>query len=197
MSDSAQLGLNFSDKSPEKRIAVFDIETQLGADEVGGWNNSHLMKVAVAVVHDSMDDQFKVFYENDVPELISLLKKSDLVVGFNSRNFDYSVLKGYTDEPLAETLPTLDILEEVQKSIGFRVGLNNVAQATLGSAKTADGLQSLQWFKEGKLDLIADYCIQDVKVTRDIYKYGLERKELFYTKKGGRKTGFKVDFSRA
>ncbi len=196
-----QLALDFdspSAKPAEKRVVVFDIETQKSAQDVGGWGNKQLMLVAVAVTFDSIENEFKVFFEKDVPELIALLKKADLVIGYNSKNFDYAVLAGYTDEPLCKTLPSLDILEEVEKALGFRIKLDNIASATLGVGKTADGLQSLQWFKEGKLDLIADYCTQDVKVTRDVYLYGLEHNHLFYTGRGrvGAKKKIPVNFQK-
>jgi DEAD/DEAH box helicase domain-containing protein len=178
-----------------KRIVVFDLETQKGADEVGGWNNTHLMRVAVGVAHDSSENRYITYLDEKVGDLLALLKSADLVVGYNSRRFDYGVLKGYTDEPLAKTLPTLDILERVEKSLGFRLKLDNIAQTTLGISKNADGLQSLRWFKEGKIDLIAEYCEQDVKVTRDIYLYGLENGFLYYRDRNGKKTKFEIDLA--
>ena len=186
-----QLGFNFDKPKPEKRIIVFDLETQLSADEVGGWNNTHLMRIAVGVAHDSLDDSYKVFYEEDTNELLALLKKADLVVGFNSAKFDYGVLSGYTDEPLS-SLPTFDILLEIYKEHGFRIGLANLAENTLGVGKSADGLQSLKWFREGKLDLITDYCKQDVKVTLDIFRFGLENGYLLYSKKNGKQSKLTV-----
>ncbi|MBI5178386.1 MAG: ribonuclease H-like domain-containing protein [Nitrospinae bacterium] len=173
--------------APKKRVVVFDIETRLGADEVGGWGNKHLMRVAVAVAHDSLDGSFKVFYEEQAKELIALLKCADLVVGYNIRNFDYAVLRPYTDEQLEKTLPTFDLCEEVEKILRFRLKLDSIAQSTLGVGKSADGLQSLKWVKEGKLDLVRDYCIQDVKVTLDVFNYALENKKLFYADKSGKK----------
>ncbi len=170
----------------QKRTVVFDLETRLSADEVGGWNNKHLMRVAVGVAWDSADGQFKVFYEEDVPALIALLKSADLVVGFNSRNFDYGVLKGYTAEKLEQTLPTLDILEELEKKLKHRVKLDSVAQATLGLGKSGDGLQSLRWVKEGKMDLVRDYCIQDVKVTLDVFRHAIDKKFLMYADRQGK-----------
>jgi len=200
--EKKQISIDFS--SPESsegkkegggRVVVFDLETQKGADEVGGWNNTHLMRVAVGVAHDSLEDRLIVYLDEEVGNLITLLKNADLVVGYNSRRFDYGVLKGYTDEPLAKTLPTIDILERVQDSLGFRLKLDNIAQTTLGVSKSADGLQSLQWFKEGKIDLIADYCKQDVNVTRDIYLFGLEHGFLCYRERNGKKTEFKIDLT--
>ena len=171
----AQLEIDFNQKpanqpvnpAAKKREVVFDVETRFSAADVGGWDNKQLMRIAVAVAHDSASGEYKVFYEEQAQELLALLTSADLVVGFNSRNFDYAVLGGYTKEPLYKTLPTLDLMEEIEKRIGFRVKLDNVAQNTLGVGKSGDGMQSLQWFKEGKLDLVRDYCIQDVKVTLD------------------------------
>ncbi|MBI3794614.1 MAG: ribonuclease H-like domain-containing protein [Nitrospinae bacterium] len=187
-----QMEINFN-AGREKRVVTFDIETRLSAQEVGGWNNKHLMRVAVVVAHDSADGQFKVFYEEQTPALLELLKNADLVVGYNSRNFDYAVLGGYTKEPLHKTLPTFDVMEEIEKKIGFRVKLDNVAQFTLGVGKSGDGLQSLEWVKQGKMDLVRDYCIQDVKVTLDVFKYAVEHKELFYSDKKGNKVSIKMD----
>jgi len=194
-----QMEINFNSgkKSQEGRVVVFDLETQRSAQEVGGWNNTKLMKVAVGVAHDSLENRYITFFEDDVDKLLTLLKSADIVVGFNSRNFDYGVLKGYTNEALEKTLPTLDILEEIQKSLGFRLKLDTVAKATLGISKSASGLESLKWFKEGKLDLIEEYCIQDVRVTRDVYLYGLEHEKLLYTDRAGKIKELSVDFSRA
>ncbi len=191
--DNPQRELDFNPPKPEKRIVVFDLETRLSADEVGGWQNTHLMRIAVGVAHDSIDDSYKVFYEEDADGLLALLRSADLVVGFNSAKFDYAVLSGYTDEPLG-SLPTFDILQEIYKEHGFRVGLGNLAENTLGVGKSADGMQSLVWFREGKLDLVTDYCKQDVKVTRDIFRFGLENGYLLYGKKNGQKSKLTVNW---
>lgn len=179
---------------PEKRIVTFDLETRLGADEVGGWNNKQLMRIAVGVAHDSADGQFKVFFEEQANDLLALLKSADLVVGYNSRNFDYGVLAGYTKEPLATSLPTFDIMEQLEKQVGFRLKLDNIAQHTLGAGKSGDGLQSLKWVKEGKMDLVRDYCIQDVKVTLDVFNFGLANKRIVYSDKKGNPVTLAVDW---
>ncbi len=194
----SQLEMNF-DRTPEpkparpKRVVVFDVETRLSAEEVGGWDNKRLMRVAVAVAHDSLDGGFKVFYEEQMNELLALLKGADLVVGYNSRRFDYDVLGGYTSEPLAAVLPTLDIMEELEKRLGFRVKLDNVAQNTLGAGKSGDGMQSLRWVKEGKLDQVRDYCMQDVRVTLDVFNHAVNTGELFYSDKKGNKKSVRLD----
>ncbi|MBU1920459.1 DEAD/DEAH box helicase, partial [bacterium] len=167
-----------------KRVVVFDLETQLSADEVGGWNQARQMRVATGVVWDSRADEFFVYDESQTEELIEHLKRADLVVGYNCMRFDYEVLRGYTFENL-RLLPTLDLLDVVTKARGGRLKLDSLGKATFGLGKTADGLQSLQWFKEGKLDLIIEYCKQDVALTRDLLLFALKNGYLFYSHRQG------------
>ncbi|HEY5656840.1 MAG TPA: DEAD/DEAH box helicase, partial [Myxococcota bacterium] len=172
--------------SDRHRIVYVDIETQRGADEVGGWHNAHLMRVAVAVIYDEMEERFETFEEADVPALLRRLEDADLVVGFNIRRFDYAVLRGYTDRDLTR-LPTFDMLDAIHRQLGFRLPLGHLAQETLGAAKSADGLQSLRWWKEGRIDLIAQYCQQDVALLRDRLRQAAEHGHLcFRTREGQR-----------
>ena len=161
---------------------IFDLETQLSADEVGGWNNIDQMKLAAAVTMEADSGKYRVFYEEDAAELINTLKKAKLVVGFNVKRFDYEVLKHYglTDP---RQITTLDMLLEVQKALGHRLSLEALAKATLGAEKSADGLQSIAWFKQGRLDLITEYCQNDVKLTRELYLFGKYNGHLIYQDK--------------
>jgi DEAD/DEAH box helicase domain-containing protein len=71
-------------------------------------------------------------------------------------------------------------LADLHAKLGFRVGLNSLAQATLNSAKSADGLQAINWFHEGSFAKIAIYCRQDVVVTRDLHQFGCQNKFVYY-----------------
>ena len=166
---------------------LFDVETLRSAEEVGGWNHAHRMGVALAVALRLEDGAFETFFERDVGRLVALLKSAALVVGFNSRRFDYAVLSGYSGEQYGRMLPTLDLLESLRGRLGFRVGLDHVARETIGRGKGGDGLQSLAWVKEGRFDLIEEYCRQDVELLRDVYLHG--RREGYVvvsTKSSGR-----------
>ena len=151
---------------------LFDLETRRSADEVGGWGNCHRMGISLGVALVLEEGRFEVFPEERVPELAELLAAATLVVGFNVKKFDYRVLSGYTGVDYARKLPTLDLLEEVQRGIGFRVGLDALATETLGSAKSGDGLQCLGWVRQGRMDLVEKYCRHDVEILRDLYLYG-------------------------
>jgi DEAD/DEAH box helicase domain-containing protein len=166
----------------ELHYGVFDLETQRSAAEVGGWHRADLMKISCAVLYDSKEDRYIDFIENQIPRFVEHLQTLDLIIGFNINRFDYQVLKGYTDFDFMQ-LPNLDILEEVKKHLGFRLSLDHLASATLNTNKSADGLQALEWWKQGKILEIIEYCRQDVKLTRDLYRYGRDKGHLLYVDK--------------
>ncbi|WP_373500471.1 DEAD/DEAH box helicase [Desulfococcus sp.] len=168
--------------SAPKRFGVLDVETRRSADEVGGWHRADRMGVSCAVFYDAGADRFYDYLEDQIPDLVARLKTVDLVVGFNIRRFDYCVLGGLIDFDFT-TLPTLDILEEVKSHLGYRLSLNHLAGATLEAEKTADGLQALRWWKEGRIQDIIAYCRMDVTVTRDLYLYGREKGYLLFRNK--------------
>ena len=167
---------------PEHDIhfCVFDVETQRSAQEVGGWHRADLMGISCAVLYDSTEDTYFEFLDHQVPQLVEHLESCNLVIGFNIKKFDFRVLGGYSDFSF-ETLPTLDILEDVHSRLGYRLSLDHLASVTLGQKKTTDGLQALRWWKQGRIREIIDYCKADVKITRDLYQYGKEKGYLLFT----------------
>ena len=180
-------------RETESRIQYFDLETQKSADDVGGWGNIHKMKLAVGVVWDSIDQDYFVFEEKDAKALVEKLRKADLVIGFNVIGFDYTVLQPYSDFDLQE-INTFDMLVDVKKLLNFRLSLNHLAQHTLNAKKSADGLISLQWYKEGKIDKIIHYCKQDVEITRDLYLYGEEHGYVNYQSRSGNPLQLEVNW---
>ncbi|HWR03232.1 MAG TPA: DEAD/DEAH box helicase [Humidesulfovibrio sp.] len=176
-----------------KRFAVLDVETRRSAAEVGGWTRPDLMGISIAVLYDSGTDDYVDYQEHEIPALAERLKSFDLVVGFNILRFDYGVLAGA--HPFAwRSLPTLDMLAHVHERLGYRLKLDNLAQATLDVGKSADGLMALQWWKEGRLDEITKYCRQDVAVTRDLYLFGRENRYVLFSNKAGQKARLPISW---
>lgn len=132
--------------------------------------------------------------EAEIGSLIECLQGADLVVGFNIARFDYKVLSGYTGVDYRRTLPTLDLLQEIHKKLGFRLSLDHLANATLGVSKSADGLQSLEWVKQGRLDLVEEYCRHDVEILRDLYLYGRRMGHVLYVDRDDRKVKLPMDW---
>jgi DEAD/DEAH box helicase domain-containing protein len=166
------------------RLVFLDIETQKSAEEVGGWHNAHLMRVALAVTWDASQGRFETWRERDVAALLVHLAEADLVVGFNVRRFDYEVLRGYTEVDLG-TLATFDVLDAIRDRIGFRLPLGHLAEENLGEAKGADGLQALAWWREGRIDEIERYCRRDVELLRKLFERSIEQGFLLFRSRDG------------
>ena len=177
----------------DSRYGVFDLETQRSYKDVGGWNHADRMGISCAVLYDSEQDRYFEYLEDGVPEFIEHVKSLSLLVGFNSKRFDYLVLKGYSDFDFNK-LPSLDILEEVHNRLGYRLSLDSLASVTLGAEKSADGLQALQWWKEGRIKEIVEYCVKDVQLTRDLFLFGKENKYLLFKNKAGQKVRVPVSW---
>ncbi|MBI5815537.1 MAG: DEAD/DEAH box helicase [Nitrospinae bacterium] len=192
--EQAAPGITYYDPAPERRILFFDIETQKSAGDVGGWDKLDKMRLAVAVVYDSREKRNIRYWEKDAAALVEKLLSADLVVGFNHVKFDYGVLAAYTDIELAREVKSFDILLDVHTRLGFRLSLDHLATATLGKGKTADGLQSLKWWAEGKHEQVAEYCEGDVAVTKELFEYGLENRRLVYRMKSGELARLALDW---
>ena len=172
-------------------IVYFDLETQKSAAEVGGWNRKRDMKMSVGVTYSTGDSQYRIFPETQVNDLIKQLTRADRVVGFNILNFDYEVLAGYSPLDL-RAVPTLDLMADLEQTLGHRLSLDALAKATLNAPKIADGMQALKWWKERKLMEIAEYCCFDVKITKELHEYGQRRGEVCYIDRLGQKRTVKV-----
>jgi len=177
-----------------KNIVYFDLETQKSADEVGGWNNINRMGLSVGVTYSTARGDYQIYGEKQVGDLLKELQRADLVVGFNILRFDYEVLHGYTAFDLTQ-LPTLDMLVDLQNTLQHRLSLDSIATATFGVEKTAEGLQAIEWFKQGKMLEIAEYCCYDVKITKLVHEYGVAQRQLHYNNRFGKKLTVSVKWT--
>jgi hypothetical protein len=175
-----------------KNIVYFDIETQKSAAEVGGWDKIRDMRMSIGVTYSTVRGDYKIYGEGQVNELIEELRRADLVVGFNSERFDFTVLQGHNPFFDWEQVPSLDLMLDLQKTLQHRLSLDSIANATLGVEKTSEGMQAIYWYKEGKLLDIAEYCCYDVKITKMVHEYGMTQKQLFYTNRFGKKMSVNV-----
>ena len=172
----------------EGPVMVFDVETRRSAAEVGGWHRADRMGVSGAD-----GDPYRHFRQEELGDMLGLMRRAGVVIGFNSLRFDYKVLQPFADFDLYE-LPSLDLLMEIRKRLSYRVSLDNLGRATLDAPKTADGLKALQWGKEGRLDLIGAYCQADVDITRRLYEFGRAERHVLFTNKAGQRVRIPVEW---
>jgi DEAD/DEAH box helicase domain-containing protein len=160
---------------------VLDLETQNSFEEVGGRENCGLLKVSVVGIYSYLKDSFEIFLEDELEKLVTVLKDAELIVGFNLKRFDYVVLEPYLGNFIYQ-LPTLDILEVVENTLGHRLKLDSLAQCTLGIGKSGNGLDAIKYFRSGEIEKLKKYCLDDVRITRDLYEYGKKNNHLLYEK---------------
>ncbi|PIU40700.1 MAG: helicase [Candidatus Omnitrophica bacterium CG07_land_8_20_14_0_80_50_8] len=161
-----------------ERFMVLDVETQKGFNEVDR-KKLYLLKISVACIYDSKTDSYLAFEEKEMLKLEELMKEADLIIGFNVRDFDMEVLAPYFVTPV-KNFPVLDLLVEFEKVRGHRISLQSLAQATLQTSKSGSGLDALGLFKDGKIEELKKYCMDDVRITKDIYEYGLKHKKIIF-----------------
>lgn len=158
---------------------VLDLETQKEFAEVGGRGKNHLLKVSVCGIYDYTQDKYLIYEENELPKLAPLLQSADQIIGFNINAFDFEVLQPYLHFNIHE-VPSLDLMVEIEKILGHRISLETVAQGTLGSGKSGNGKQAILYYKNGRMDLLKKYCLDDVKVTRQVYEYAIKHQKVLY-----------------
>ncbi|MCR4276097.1 MAG: ribonuclease H-like domain-containing protein [Candidatus Parcubacteria bacterium] len=160
------------------RVITFDIES-ISDSFVRGHIDVNEQELTVVAIHDSETDKYSSYFREELPKLWRVLEHADMLIGFNSDAFDIPLLNRYYPGNLSH-IRSLDLLSEVQKVLGRRIRLQSLAEATLGRGKSGDGLKAGEWWKEGRKDEVAKYCIEDVRLTRELYDYALAHGILKY-----------------
>lgn len=159
-------------------LSVLDLETQKTLREVGR-DRIRDLKMSVAGVYDYPSDSYLTFEEDKLPDLERYLSQVDLLIGFNIKAFDLVVLEPYFADAVAH-LPVLDLLEEIKRVRGHRVTLQSLAVGTLRQCKSGTGCDAVTLFREGKIEELKRYCLDDVRITREIFEYGRREGRVFF-----------------
>ena len=177
---------------------ILDLETKKAFSQINRHNLAQLGISFVGICRRDLSglskDEFRGFYENELSDLWPILEKAERLIGFNIKGFDLPVLAAYYHGDVS-SFAVLDILDEVKKQVGYRVSLDKIAGETLGAQKSGSGLDALRFYEQGKLKELADYCLMDVRITRDIHDYGKKHKHLKFKNKWNRLVEVEVDFS--
>jgi len=172
---------------------VLDIETSNTFQEVGGYFTDKLdMSVVCAYFYET--DSWQSYTQETVSELFKRLEHCDGIIGYNTISFDIPVLNRYYPGDLLK-ISQIDLLAIIERSLGFRIKLDDVAAATIGTRKSAHGLLAVEWWKQGRVQDVIDYCLQDVKVTKEVYEFGLKNGYILFDDRTGERRQVFVDFS--
>ena len=176
------------------RKIIFDIETD--GLIVNDGSKQIFPNIYVVSIYDSETDKYSTYEESELKNLWPILEKADLLIGYNNNGFDTPVLNSFYSGDLTK-IPSLDILDEIKKSLGRRIKLDTVAEATLGRKKISHGLEAMTWWKQGLKDKVKEYCEEDVRITKEVYEYALKNGILKYKDKDtGQIKDIKLDTSK-
>lgn len=162
-----------------ENILTLDLETQRSFKDVGK-QNLHKLKVSVVGTFDYLNGSYETYEEKDLIQLDKRIRETDLLIGFNIRRFDLPVLAPYLFTPV-ENLPVLDLLDAIEKVRGHRASLDSIAQPTLKLRKSGTGTDALALFREGKMEALKRYCLDDVRLTKEVYDYGRANGKIYFT----------------
>jgi DEAD/DEAH box helicase domain-containing protein len=160
------------------RAITFDIETK-AASAVRGRLDVNELELTVVGVHDSESGEYTSYFKDELPRLWPIMERADMLIGYNSDSFDIPLLNRYYPGDLSK-IRSLDLMVEVQKVLGRRLRLDSLARATLGRGKTGDGLKAVDWWAEGEYEKVREYCIEDVRLTRELYEYAMKHGAVKY-----------------
>jgi DNA polymerase elongation subunit (family B) len=155
------------------RKIVFDIESS------NFHNDIEKIELALVAIYNSETNEYSTYIESELNKLWPILERADILIGFNSDHFDIPVLDKYYPGDLTR-IKSLDILKVIKESYGRRMKLDQLAEGTLGKKKSGHGLDAVKWWKAGEVEKVRAYCIDDVKITKEIYDYALANQKLIF-----------------
>ncbi len=163
---------------------VFDIETKNFFTDPGvGWNNFDALEVSMVCVYSYAKNKYFSFDEYQLDEAARLFDSGSLLVGFSSNRYDIPVLDAHFGKiPGVETKlwdkNRLDLLEEIEMNMGQRISLDKLSRANLGTGKERKGHEAIALYKNGEIEELRKYCLQDVRLTKDLYDIYRDKAEL-------------------
>jgi DEAD/DEAH box helicase domain-containing protein len=163
---------------------VLDVEIAKTIEQAGGWENTELMGVGCAVLYEYQLNRFRLYGPEDVEELKARLLAAERITGYNIWRFDFPVIWGLPGRGRVEELRPKcnDLLVRIWESLGLDAeqfsdlhkgwGLDAVARGTLGGGgKTGNGADAPIWFQAGQWAKLVDYCLEDVRLERDLGEF--------------------------
>lgn len=172
---------------------VIDIETKNSFADVGGHDHLLDLEMSYVGIYSYNLDKYFGFFEHEFEQLEPYLKSTDLIIGFSSNRFDIPILNKYYNFNV-KAIESLDMLDEIEEKLGHRVKLDHLAQTNLKIGKTApSGLEAIKLYNEKRWDDLKNYCLNDVKITKELYDLGKKQGHLLVPTDHGRSIA-KVEF---
>lgn len=168
---------------------VIDIETKNFFTDPGvGRDNFAALEVSAIGIYSYTKDRYFCFLEHEAAEAAEFFRNAELVIGFSINIYDIPVLAHYFERYFAAhqkaekfdiwKIHRLDLQSEIEMTCGFRPSLNHIAMANLGIGKSRKSHEAIELYKSGQLEELKEYCLQDVRITRELYDLSVKQRYL-------------------
>ncbi|MDO8515684.1 MAG: ribonuclease H-like domain-containing protein [bacterium] len=180
---------------------IFDIETSnFFTDPEVGRDNYNALRISVVGAYSYAQDKYFCYEESEMDKLAELFDASSRIVGFSINRYDVPVLNLYFQKLKNRSVINLwnmervDLAEIVEAVIDGRISLSRLAEANLGVKKDRHPSEAISLFRHGRMDELKEYCLKDVRITKEIYDLYSGQGHLWIPNK---KTGIvdKVNFA--
>ncbi len=156
---------------------VIDIETKNSFEDVGGKHNLKKLEISLIGVFSYLQNEYLSFEEKEFHIFEKEIKKVGAFIGFATNIFDLPIIEHNFPNSFPKSF-SIDILEEIEKQRGHKISLNAMAKENIGIEKNGSGLEAINLYHQGKINQLKEYCLQDVKITKELYEFGLKNNYL-------------------
>jgi hypothetical protein len=153
----------------EKLIPPKNEPREEGFEYCEGWTDHEGMGMSVAAAFDYREGVPRIFFKDNLEELMGLMDRAEKVIGFNNKHFDDKLMAahGYLVNPDK----SWDLYLAIKEAAGahkFAKGYNldNCCLVNLGLKKSGSGELAPKLWQQGKIGQVADYCLRDVAMTK-------------------------------
>lgn len=159
---------------PDKKMPKIE-----GLEYCAGWHDHANMGISVIGAYDYAENRYRVFCKDNFDEFAKLLAVRRPLVTFNGLNFDNRVIDAVMKIGYEPDEGDYDILVEMWRAAGLgpqfkfptHVGfsLDAVCKVNFGTEKSGSGGKAPIDWQAGRIGTVIDYCLNDVKLTKQLY----------------------------
>lgn len=155
------------DCETKKPVTPKNGQLEFGIEYAESWTDYKGMGISCCCVQTS-DGTARVFNDDDLSGLQTLINYSDKIVTYNGDSFDLPLLSAHG--LIIPPVKSLDLHAKIIEATGKRAKLEDVARRNLNAGKTGDGALAPILYQQGHIVELIDYCFGDVGLTYRLWK---------------------------
>lgn len=178
-----------------RAVPIQNSYCEKGIKYCSGWSDHARMGISVLCVYDYAEDRYRSFCDDNKEQFMELLdKRGPLCIGFNSIPFDNAVIAATSGWRAPNDAMCYDLLRETWMAAGLEptfnrkthggYGLDAMCKKNFGTEKSGNGALAPVLWQRGQIGEVIDYCLNDVRLTKQLFDAVLAGKPLLDPKNG-------------